>query len=67
MATEFGTASASPGEPNTGWLFIGEDRDGSAFETPIEIINGSGPGKTLYVQAANDGNELNGIDVIGTV
>jgi uncharacterized protein len=67
MAIEFGTASASLGERSTGWLFIGEDRDGSTFELPVAIINGSKPGKTLYVQAANDGNELNGIGVINRI
>jgi len=49
-----GTASAPPGETDTGRLQVGECRDGSATELPIAVINGAEDGKMLYVQAASD-------------
>ncbi len=67
MATTLGTASASPGEIDTGELEVGETRDGSSFSLPVAVINGAKPGKTLYMQAASDGDELNGVGVISPV
>ncbi|MFC7214653.1 succinylglutamate desuccinylase/aspartoacylase family protein [Saliphagus sp. GCM10025334] len=64
MTTTLGTASASPGEIDTGRLEVGETRDGSPFGLPVAVINGAEPGKTLYVQAASDGDELNGVGVL---
>ena len=64
MTTTLGTASAGPGEIDTGRLEVGETRDGSSFGLPVAVINGAKSGKTLYVQAASDGDELNGIGVI---
>ena len=60
----FGTASAAPGERDTGRLAVGEARDGSPVELPVAVINGADNGKTLYMQAASDGDELNGVGVI---
>ncbi|OYR58292.1 succinylglutamate desuccinylase/aspartoacylase family protein [Halorubrum halodurans] len=59
-----GTARASPGETDTGRLEVGETRDGSPVRLPVAVINGSAEGKTLYVQAVSDGDELNGLGVV---
>ncbi len=64
MTTRLGTASAAPGELDTGRLEIGEARDGTPVELPVAVINGSRSGKTLYVQAVSDGDELNGLGVV---
>ena len=64
MTTTLGTASASPGEFDTGRLEVGETRDGSPFGLPVAVLNGANPGKTLYVQAVSDGDELNGLGVL---
>jgi predicted deacylase len=62
--TTLGSASAAPGEVDTGRLEVGEARDGSPVALPVAVINGARDGKTLYVQAASDGDELNGVGVI---
>ncbi|MFC4548914.1 MULTISPECIES: succinylglutamate desuccinylase/aspartoacylase family protein [Halorussus] len=59
-----GTASAAPGEIDTGRLQVGETRDGGEFGLPVAVINGADDGPTLYVQAVSDGDELNGLGVI---
>ena len=59
-----GTASASPGEMTTGRLPVGETRDGSEIGLPVAVVNGARDGKTLYIQAVSDGDELNGLGVI---
>jgi len=60
----FGTATAAPGEKDTGRLEVGETRDGSTFGLPVAVVNGVDDGRTLYIQAASDGDELNGVGVI---
>ncbi|MFC7132311.1 MULTISPECIES: succinylglutamate desuccinylase/aspartoacylase family protein [Salinibaculum] len=65
--TSLGTASAAPGEVDTGRLHVGETRDGSAVGLPVAVINGARDGKTLYIQAASDGDELNGVGVVQRV
>ncbi|AFO57417.1 MULTISPECIES: succinylglutamate desuccinylase/aspartoacylase family protein [unclassified Natrinema] len=67
MTTTLGTASAGPGEIDTGRLEVGETRDGTPFGLPVAVINGAAAGKTLYMQAASDGDELNGVGVIQQV
>jgi predicted deacylase len=62
--TSLGTASADPGEMDTGRLSVGETRDGSEVGLPVAVINGATDGKTLYVQAVSDGDELNGLGVV---
>ena len=62
--TTLGTASAAPGEMDTGRLEVGETRDGSPVGLPVAVINGARSGKTLYLQAASDGDELNGVGVL---
>jgi hypothetical protein len=65
--TTLGTASAAPGELDTGRLEVGETRDGSPVELPVAVVNGARDGETLYLQAASDGDELNGVGVIQRV
>jgi len=62
-----GTASAAPGEVDTGRLQVGETRDGSPFGLPVAVVNGAEDGETLYMQAASDGDELNGVGVVQRV
>lgn len=62
--TSLGTASAGPGEVDTGRFPIGEARDGTTVGLPVAVINGEHEGKRLYIQAASDGDELNGVGVI---
>ncbi|MEF8936506.1 MAG: succinylglutamate desuccinylase/aspartoacylase family protein [Halovenus sp.] len=65
--TSLGTARADPGEINTGRLTVGEGPDGGSIGLPVAVINGVGDGKTLYLQAASDGDELNGVGVVRRV
>jgi predicted deacylase len=65
--TSLGTASAAPGEMDTGRLLVGETRDGAQTGLPVCVINGAAAGKTLYIQAASDGDELNGVGVVREV
>ena len=65
--TGLGTARADPGEMDTGELDIGEGRDGRTVSLPVAVINGTRDGKTLYMQAASDGDELNGVGVLRRV
>ncbi|MFB6071378.1 MAG: succinylglutamate desuccinylase/aspartoacylase family protein [Halobacterium sp.] len=65
--TTLGTASAAPGEVDTGRLTVGETRDGTTVGLPVAVVNGARDGKTLYVQAASDGDELNGVGVVRRV
>ncbi|WP_049986532.1 succinylglutamate desuccinylase/aspartoacylase family protein [Halobellus rufus] len=65
--TTLGTASAGPGEIDTGRLTVGESRDGSTVGLPCAVVNGASDGPTLYLQAASDGDELNGVGVVSRV
>ena len=62
--TTLGTARAGPGEMDTGRLQVGETRDGTTVGLPVAVINGADDGDTLYLQAASDGDELNGVGVL---
>jgi predicted deacylase len=62
-----GTASARPGERDTGRLPVGETRDGTQVGLPVAVVNGASDGDTLYIQAASDGDELNGVGVVQRV
>lgn len=64
---EVGTTSAGSGERATGRLTVGEDRTGEQVRLPVAIINGAADGPTVYLQAASDGDELNGVGVISQV
>ncbi|QLH76418.1 succinylglutamate desuccinylase/aspartoacylase family protein [Halosimplex rubrum] len=65
--TTLGTAQAAPGEMDTGRLSVGETRDGTEVGLPVAVINGADDGDTLYMQAASDGDELNGVGVLQRV
>jgi predicted deacylase len=45
-------------------LPVGETRDGTEVGLPVALVNGAADGDTLYVQAASDGDELNGVGVV---
>jgi predicted deacylase len=62
-----GSASAAPGEVATGRLEVGETRDGTTVGLPVAVVNGAADGDTLYLQAASDGDELNGVGVVSRV
>ena len=64
MTVTLGSARASPGEIDTGRLSIGERRDGGVARLPVAVVNGADAGRTLYVQAVSDGDELNGLGVL---
>ncbi|MFT4947421.1 MAG: putative deacylase [Natronomonas sp.] len=65
--TSLGTARADPGEMDTGRLPVGEGPDGGEVALPVAVVNGTRDGKTLYLQAASDGDELNGVGVVRRV
>ena len=62
-----GQLVAEPGTRIDGHLRVGSMPDGTAVRLPVVLINGRYPGKTLYIQAISDGDELNGIAVIHKV
>jgi predicted deacylase len=62
-----GTARAAAGEIDTGRLEVGQTRDGTTVGLPVAVVNGARDGKTLYLQAASDGDELNGVGVLRRV
>ena len=62
-----GSASAAPGDLDTGRLPVGEARDGSAVGLPVALVNGVDEGERCYLQAASDGDEVNGVGVVGRV
>ena len=55
---------AEPATRMEGHLKVGTMPDGTAVRLPVVLINGRYPGKTLYIQAISDGDELNGIAVV---
>ena len=67
MMRRLGTAEAAPGKQATGWLGVGRGRDGRPVELPVAVINGRQDGKTLFIQAVSDGDELNGLGVVRRV
>ena len=58
---------AEPGSRCDGYLPVGDGLDGSPCRLPVSLVNGAAPGPTLYLQAASDGDELNGIAVVRRV
>ena len=58
---------AEPGKRQDGYLTVGEMQDNSPVRLPVVLVNGAEPGRTLYLQATSDGDELNGIAVIRRV
>jgi predicted deacylase len=64
---EIGPLRVRPGSSARGWLPIVELADGTPLRLPLALVCGSRPGKTLYLQAVSDGDELNGLAVIREV
>lgn len=62
-----GQLVAEPGTRIEGHIRVGSMPDGTAVRLPVVLINGRFPGKTLYIQAISDGDELNGIAVVHEV
>lgn len=56
--------TAEPGARAQGYATVGEMQDHQPLRLPVTLINGERPGPVLYLQAASDGNELNGVAVI---
>ena len=55
----------SPGTKGHGILSLPDFfADGQAMEIPFLAIHGAHPGKTLYVQAAQHGDEVMGLDAV---
>ena len=63
-AIEVGTARAEPGKLTRGELVLGHYPDGP-ITSPVLVLAGRQPGKTLWVQAAIHGDEIGG--AIGTL
>lgn len=55
---------AKPGHMAQGYLEVGHGIDAEPLRLPLAILNGRRPGPTLYLQAASDGDELNGVAVV---
>ena len=59
--------AAEPGSMVQGYWEVSEMSDGTPARLPVAILNGVEDGPILYLQAASDGDELNGIAVIQKV
>lgn len=59
-----GNLVANPGQTVKGRLEVGRFADSSMLTIPVMVVNGTGEGPTLYIQAACHGVELNGIEVL---
>jgi len=57
---KIGTAVAAPGEKMTGVLPLAARTDGSTYDTPVTIVNGSAEGPNLWVHGAIHGDEYDG-------
>jgi uncharacterized protein len=60
-AIRVGSVTARPGERATGHWHVADMQDGTPVRLPIVLLRGRRPGPVLYIQAASDGDELNGI------
>jgi len=57
--------NVEPGSRGTGLISIPEFfADGQAVEIPFMVVNGTRPGPCLYVQVAQHGSEVQGLDAI---
>ncbi len=61
---EVGDMAAAAGERVNGYVSLCRMADQRPLQVPVSIINGARPGPVLYLQAASDGNELNGAAVV---
>jgi predicted deacylase len=60
---EVGPLRARPGTAVRDWLPVLELADGTPVRVPLALVHGARAGKTLYLQAVSDGDELNGLAV----
>lgn len=63
-AIRVGGITAGPGERACGHWKVGEMQDGTPVRLPVILVRGREPGPVMYVQAASDGDELNGIGAL---
>lgn len=56
--------STEPGERAEGYVELGERQDHQPLRLPVCVINGAEDGPVAYLQAASDGDELNGVAVM---
>lgn len=59
--------AAAPGERAEGHVEIGERQDSQPVRIPVSVVNGAEDGPVAYIQAASDGNELNGVAVMHSI
>lgn len=62
-----GSVHGEPGNTAQGYVTVGEWQDAQPARVPVAVVNGGKPGPILYLQAASDGDELNGVEVIRRV
>ncbi|WP_180955734.1 MULTISPECIES: succinylglutamate desuccinylase/aspartoacylase family protein [Bacillus] len=55
-----GTAQVIQGEKTRGYLQVGSDTDGSAFQIPVLVASGKEDGPTIWVQGCIHGEEYGG-------
>jgi predicted deacylase len=62
---QVGEVTLNPGEKAQGVLTISEFwSDGQSLEIPYMVIRGASPGKVLYVQVAQHGSEIMGLEAV---
>ena len=60
-----GDVSVEPGSKGVGCLALPDFfADGQSVEIPFVVLNGASPGPCLYVQVAQHGSEVQGLDAI---
>lgn len=60
-----GSYNVEPGSRGTGCISLPEFfADGQSVEIPFIVLNGSKPGPTLYIQVAQHGSEVQGLEAI---
>jgi predicted deacylase len=60
---ELGTASASPGELDRGYLTVTDLPTGSPERLPVVLVDGADEGPTLWITGAIHGDEVTGLAV----
>jgi predicted deacylase len=58
-----GTATATPGETDDGWLPVTEFPTSGTERLPVTVANGTSPGPTLWVTGGVHGDEATGVAV----
>ena len=61
-----GGVDVEPGSRGVGCLTLPDFfADGQSVEIPFVVVNGASPGPCLYVQVAQHGSEVQGLDATG--